>query len=318
MESRQIYQLLTKYRFTLYGIALVWIFFRHTFFYNQFTYGYFDPLVQIGDCGVDIFMFLSGFGLYFSFEKNPSIKEFYKKRVIRIIPSVVVLLAIFAIGGDIMRQDSVHTILSPKYWILSIYSMYWFIGAILLFYLCYPAIHLYLLKCSVWKIVLIAFAISLFGIFAVHFSHLGLLGQLEVYFARIPVFVFGAMFAKHQRLFDNRKQLLILFLLSLPLLYVLPKALQRMTYVFLALAFVTFVPYILAKIPSWINKSLAYIGKASLEFYLIHIFLFSQGLLAFLVDRMNQGLVVITALCTVMCCSIVANLFFVKLNKFLK
>ena len=263
-------------------------------------------------------MFLSGFGLYFSFEKNPCVKEFYKKRVIRIIPSVFVLLAIFAVGGDLLRQDRIHTIFSPMYWLFSMYSMYWFIGAILLFYLCYPVIHLYLLKNPAWMIVLVAFAIGFVGVLAIQYSHIGPFGQFEVYFARIPIFVFGSMFAKNQRLFDYKIELLILFLFSIPLFYVLPKALQRMSYVFLALTFITFVPYILANIPSWINKSLSYIGKSSLEFYLIHIFLFSQGLLAFLVDRMNQGLVVITALCAVMCCSIVANLFFVKLNKFLK
>lgn len=52
-----IYQLLTRYRFHIFGLALIWIFFRHTSYYNQFTYGLLNPLVQIGDCGVDVFCF---------------------------------------------------------------------------------------------------------------------------------------------------------------------------------------------------------------------------------------------------------------------
>ena len=92
-----IYQLLTRYRFHIFGLALIWIFFRHTSYYNQFTYGLLNPLVQIGDCGVDVFLFLSGFGLYFSYSKTCNIKEFYVKRFFRLLPSVIILILSFAV-----------------------------------------------------------------------------------------------------------------------------------------------------------------------------------------------------------------------------
>ena len=39
----------------------------------------------IGSSGVDIFLLLSGLGLYYSFSKNNSIKDFYSKRLKRVL-----------------------------------------------------------------------------------------------------------------------------------------------------------------------------------------------------------------------------------------
>ena len=36
---------------------------------------------------VDIFVFLSGMSMFFSMKKDPSVKNFYKKRALRILPA---------------------------------------------------------------------------------------------------------------------------------------------------------------------------------------------------------------------------------------
>lgn len=317
MDRNTTNQLIAKYRFALFGLSLVWIFFRHTYFYNQFTYGIFDYLVQIGDCGVDIFMFLSGFGLYHSFEKNNKINEFYKKRIVRIIPTTVILLAVFAIIQDIMNGDNSYTIFRPHYWIMSIYSMYWFIGAILLFYICYPIIYKYLLPLNSIGIIIASISICILFILAIKFAHIGLISQLEVYFARIPIFLIGAIFAKNQKFLGYEKIIIILFLLSIPLLYMLPKSLQRMSYAPLAIAFVIYVPYVLRKSPAWFTKVLSIIGAASLEFYLIHIFLFYNGILGYFNRQYSQTVTIVIVFIVVFASSWLFNKFFVKINNLL-
>lgn len=316
MDQNTTINQIANYRFALFGISLVWIFFRHTFFYNQFTYGILDPIVQIGDCGVDIFMFLSGFGLYHSFKKNSSIKVFYKKRVIRILPTTIILLAVFAVLQDLFNGEFRYTLFKPHYWIMSIYSMYWFIGAILLFYIFYPFLHRLILPLNAISTIIMSVVICIILIWTIKLSNIGIISQLEVYFARVPIFIIGALFAKQQKLFGYQKTILLFFLLSIPLLYMLPKSLQRISYAPLAIAFVAFIPYLLEIIPSWFSKVLSIIGKASLEFYLIHIFLFYNGILEYFNSRYSQSVAIIVAFGVVLACSWLCHIFISKINNF--
>lgn len=263
----------------MFGLTLIWIFFRHTSYYNQFAFGMFSPLVQIGDSGVDIFLFLSGFGLYFSYSKKCNVREFYLKRLLRLLPSVIILILSFAIiDGCLNINNGFREIVSPSYWFFSIYSKNWFIGAILLFYIAYPFIYNCLSKKLILTII-VSFIVVIIGIVVIDLFDIRILKQLVVYFARIPIFVLGSVFAKNVHLFSHKYTILLLFLMVLPLLYILPKSFQRLLYCFVALAAVTYLPYIFKILPLWINTYLKMIGKASLEFYLIHIYLFCNNVL---------------------------------------
>ncbi|MDO4996438.1 MAG: acyltransferase [Bacilli bacterium] len=46
--------------------------------------------------GVDCFLFLSGLGIVQSLNKNDNIKEFYKRRIVRILPTTIPLIVIFS------------------------------------------------------------------------------------------------------------------------------------------------------------------------------------------------------------------------------
>ena len=66
---------ISTYRSELMGWAIVWIMMLH------FTFTQIKPLgflAQYGFAGVDIFMLVSGFGLFFSLEKNSHIIHFIK------------------------------------------------------------------------------------------------------------------------------------------------------------------------------------------------------------------------------------------------
>lgn len=80
-------------RSALMGIAILWVVFYH--------FGFHIPgikhLMRYGYAGVDIFMFLSGFGLYYSLNRNGNLWSYYKKRLIRIFPSYFVIGIAFSL-----------------------------------------------------------------------------------------------------------------------------------------------------------------------------------------------------------------------------
>ena len=67
--------LLFKYRKFLMGFAALWILMTHEWqiVTNETSFFFVTEnfIKRIGFCGVDIFLLLSGMGLYYSLEKNP-------------------------------------------------------------------------------------------------------------------------------------------------------------------------------------------------------------------------------------------------------
>ena len=89
-------------RGVLFGIATLWIMFFHSGLLNfesvitsQKIIGIINFIKSMGNCGVDIFLALSGLGLYFSFSRKSKILDFYKKRLIRIIPPVLIIVVLY-------------------------------------------------------------------------------------------------------------------------------------------------------------------------------------------------------------------------------
>ena len=79
---------ISVYRFELIGWSILWIMMLH-FRFNQINI--FGFVAQYGFAGVDIFMLVSGFGLYFSLNQHKNILHFYKKRLLRIFPTYYLL-----------------------------------------------------------------------------------------------------------------------------------------------------------------------------------------------------------------------------------
>lgn len=48
-------------------------------------------VLPFGECGVDIFLFLSGFSMYHSLSRNDNIVKFYRKRLLRILPAYLII-----------------------------------------------------------------------------------------------------------------------------------------------------------------------------------------------------------------------------------
>ena len=74
-----------KYRAEIMGFATLLVMMSHvTNLFNEMPRKIY-LITYRGNIGVDIFLFLSGIGMIYSLTKNYKIKEFYKKRIVRIL-----------------------------------------------------------------------------------------------------------------------------------------------------------------------------------------------------------------------------------------
>ena len=82
----------SRYRGELMGAAILFIILFHIPLPRSDT---FFGLHRCGNIGVDMFLFLSGVGLWYSWVKNPSTSHFYKRRLLRIFPTWLVISSIY-------------------------------------------------------------------------------------------------------------------------------------------------------------------------------------------------------------------------------
>jgi peptidoglycan/LPS O-acetylase OafA/YrhL len=93
-DYKQSYSLISKYKGEIMGFAAICVILTHS---NGFKFsgkiGYAVlRIFQQGSNGVDVFLYLSAMGLYYSMKNSPiinvvSLCDFYKRRIKRILPS---------------------------------------------------------------------------------------------------------------------------------------------------------------------------------------------------------------------------------------
>ena len=99
----------SRYRGELMGIAIVFIILFHIPLDRS---DMFFGLRRCGNIGVDMFLFLSGIGLWYSWTKQPSFKSFYKRRLLRIFPTWLVISSLYYLQHfDFATGDYVDLIL---------------------------------------------------------------------------------------------------------------------------------------------------------------------------------------------------------------
>ena len=188
-------KLLEKYRTELMGFAALYIFIYHvvtvTFYYAFDAHPFFAYLVRIGFLGVDIFFFLSGDGLMHAMEKE-SVKAFWLRRLARVyFPFFVGGLLQFFLNG-LTPLDFVKRITCIAFYTETIYSLLWFVPAILTIYLLFP-LYYKLMSAMKNKTVFILMTIAVWFILEMIFRNAET--DLFGFFNRIPIFLMGCLYA---------------------------------------------------------------------------------------------------------------------------
>ena len=274
------YSIISKYRTQIMGIAVLWIAILHATMWFPI-----EPInwlfKALGQNGVDIFLFLSSFGLYYSWQKDPDTKNFLKKRFLRIIP-VFIPIALFECHYyRLTFQESALMVSTLYFWKTGIRTN-WYISAIIVLYLLSP-IYLRVFEKKEKIATIISITISLI------IRYFFFVTPYTVFFARIPVFLLG--FYIGYLSYNNKeidKKMIIIYMLSFVIcIGILRWSYNNLNEYFLWDFGIYFYPMVLVAVPfcllfanlfdfcnrysiPLVNSLFYKVGSVSLEFYLLH------------------------------------------------
>lgn len=134
LNSSFIYDSIIRNRNALFGVSIIYIILFHMGM---------APIFGRGFIGVDVFLFLSAFGLCFSIERH-SLAEFYIRRLNRVYPLFVISNIIkwgierFYMGTHLSVWDSFCDISGLTFFGIGGTHMLWFIPSLIILYIITP------------------------------------------------------------------------------------------------------------------------------------------------------------------------------------
>ena len=303
MKENLNWGLFSKYRTELYGAATIMIMIFHC--QNIFsTPGIiYNTIIKNLNYGVDMFLFLSGICLYFSFSKDNNYRSFMKKRCERtLVPYMVIgffywawkfLIAEFSILDFIYNISGLSLILRKEgsYLVFGKATM-WYVAFIMLMYALYPFIYKSLFSVDSKKrtynfsaMMIFSVAITLFIKGYAFDSY----DSAEVFLTRIPVFLIGCYFGKtvkEKKKFNIRDYILFFTFIPLKLITsIFINSDDRIFHRYLGLfgsilicfliVFVLEVVSNIKFITTPAKKVLTFFGNLSLEIYMTHVMLYT-------------------------------------------
>lgn len=280
--------LISKNRSELMGLSIISIMtFHFTEDYvtsggsNLFAKLYY---LSIGSVGVDVFLFLSGMGLYYSYSKKPDPVSFYKKRFSRILKTYVLFGGIFWIIKDfLINQEPWHVFIKDfllvTFWTEGNKNL-WFVSLIVVLYILFPIIYNISYRKRTPRPWLFAISMVLIILITLMANYLwGVFEQIEIAVTRIPVFCFGVFigyFVMNQVEIPSRKLIgfctLGILLQATRVLLDYPLPIKRYFVSLWGVVLVLIVCWVLEHLKSkTICKVLSKVGSYSFELYLSHV-----------------------------------------------
>lgn len=280
---------LSDYRKELMGFAAIWVALMHSF--NQLFPNLKIPVVSkalaYGNLGVEIFLILSGLGLYYSLHKNPDLFGFYKKRLSRLlIPWLVLSFPYWMAYAQIKQNVSIFDLIlhytGLSFWIKGTTTI-WYVAFIIPMYAIYPAVFRIQNK-NPWYIFVMTAFIVVFSMALLHFAP-SYYKKIEIALTRIPVFLMGShigcLIVAKKKKPDLQLICYTVISLSLFIAFEIIRAGQGKFIVVLyryggggamLLLSVVLASLILKLNIRFINHAMALFGVCSLEFYLLNVF----------------------------------------------
>jgi len=189
------FNIVSKHRSVIMGFAALWVFYFHTaplLIGNSSFFGKLEWfLKRSGYCGVDIFILLLSFGLYFSFSRNEkfNVVKYVKKRLVRILPAYIAVLAVYTAVNGLGGTYFFKTLFFVTQFGTDMYSFLWFVPCVLIFYAAAP-IYFSMLKKTKHRFLLPAVCSLIVCFLCKKYGYL-VRGDLYCIISRIPIFLSG-------------------------------------------------------------------------------------------------------------------------------
>ena len=287
---------ISRYRGELMGAAMLFVLLFHIPLARQDA---FFGLRRCGNVGVDMFLFLSGMGLWFSWMKQrtvlgadmrKSLRHFFVNRYKRVYPVWLIVACAYYIpcylqGRGYSRNvpDLIANItFNWSFWRVDDLT-FWYVPAIMMLYCFAPFYMEQVRRHPVWRwipVLMLVWCVVVQWVRPVH----GAVGHLEIFWSRVPIFFIGINFGELVR---SKKTLeasalwliIITFALSLGTCVYLeqqlhgrfPLTIERWVYIPLTISGILLLCECFRHVPEWLNRGLRFVGMVSLEFYLVHV-----------------------------------------------
>lgn len=214
-NEKTLYYYLSRYRSQIMGLALLWVIWFHSsvrldFFDVTLLNRGFNFLKTIGYIGVDIFLFVSGMGIYNSLCKN-NLSDYIRNRVKRIAPIWwTYMIFWFGIGAMFFKEtfsklEVMGFATFTGFWINMKNQANWYVYFVMFLYLISPIIFSIIKEsknktCAGFGLVLLSFIISL-----------AFMGNVKLMaFSRIPIYIIGMYVSANLKEFKmNAKKWLV-------------------------------------------------------------------------------------------------------------
>lgn len=209
-----------KYRNIWVIFGVIWVMLYHS---GVEVSGILEDFKTIGQGGVDISLFASGVGCYYSFCKCRDYEAFIIRRIKRIMPSWIVFVSVW-LGykiweGEVTFSNILGNLLGYQSLTGKGGEFSWYISAIMLFYFFTP--YLFIITEKITSIIKAILVISLIIVISFSFWDTPFL----IIVTRVPIYFIGMLYAKQTMKKDKLKKsqvllLAFMFLAGLGILFV--------------------------------------------------------------------------------------------------
>lgn len=271
---------LSKNRTIIMGMAMICVVLFHSSLdFSRFRLA--QLVKQHGDIGVDIFLMMSGMGIYSSLEKMSSIKAYIQRRVRRIVPAYLLANGCWFFLVDlILHTNGIEQFLldvsSLSFWINGRLTT-WYLSSLLVLQLLTPKYLQIWRKVPDLNKISIVFAVIM-PVCITYTPRLDAsLGHLLIFFYRIPAYLAGleigkALNSEKSTVLVPKTVLVTSLGMSILILVIINGSLP--IYLRWALRYTAFLPIAVvlscffSRVPG--NAVVSFFGTRSLEIYLLH------------------------------------------------
>lgn len=280
---------IADYRNAWMAVAIIWVIIYHSFSIEPNSLISF--LISVGYGGVDIFIFASGMGCWYSLDTDDNCYNFMKKRISRIIPIYWTFLPFWFLykylSHFLTKASVIGNIFCVEEYTIAPISFNWYMSAIWIYYFMAP--YLYNLSIKNKGIIKIGVFFSLLAITIAFWDT----NKLIVSIARLPIFFVGMLAGQYLRTHKKIKYFsviisFILMVVGFASLYIFKvnysaicwsKALYWYPFLLITPGLCILISTLCAilqvqKFTNYIVKVLLFIGQYTFELYLTHIFVF--------------------------------------------
>ena len=176
------------------GMAVMVVVYGHLLYYHSGLMNYedlnFTEWYTLGS--VEMFIFISGFGIYQSLKRNRDAYTFYGRRLARLLPSYLPVMAVFSLFGMLFRDmrigEALGNLTALGWWFQVPQQFNWYVPATLVLYLLSPLFFDCLERLGKKNILVF------FGLFLVIAA--GFRSNLLMALTRFPTYYLGMYFGK--------------------------------------------------------------------------------------------------------------------------